>query len=129
MPPAAVGVEPYVRMINDLDQADQQQYLNRHRDHGGERAVMCFFVQQCLFIGHLVRVAEILNLQPVHGRLQPDHLDAVCMHPEADGQQNQLCHEGEHNHSQAVIAGQAVSHPHQPPQRCADYLHTSSLLL
>ena len=112
--------QPHVRMIDDLDQADQQDHLNRHRDHGGERAVMCFFIQKSLFIGYLVRVTEILDLQPVHRRFQANHFDAVCVHPQGYRQQDHLGHKGKQDHSQAVVARQAVGDPHQPAKRRAD---------
>ena len=114
------AAEINIRMVDDLHQADEQQHLNRHRDHGGEGAVMCFFIQKGLFLGHLVRVAEILDLQAVDGRLQPDHFDAVCMHPQGHGQQDQLGQEREDDHRQAVVSREAVGQPHQPPQRRAD---------
>ena len=112
--------QPHVRMIDDLDQADQQDHLNRHRDHGGEGAVMCFFIQKGLFIGHLVRVAEIFDLQPVDRRFQADHFNAVRVHPQGYRQQDHLGHEGKQDHSQAVVARHAVGDPHQPAKRRAD---------
>ena len=112
--------QPHIRMVDDLHQADQQHHLNRHRDHGGEGAVMCFFIQKGLFIGYLVRVTEILDLQPVHRRFQADHFDAVRVHPQGYRQQDHLGHEGKQDHSQAVVARQAVGDPHQPAKRRAD---------
>ena len=101
--------------------ADPRAYLD-HIDECGN----CMNLG--LLVGHLVRVAEILDLQPVHRRLQAHHLDPVGMHPQGHRQQDHLRHEGEQDDGQAVVPGHAVGQPHQPAQRLANYLHTATTL-
>ena len=79
-------------------------------------------IQDLGLLGDGVLVAVIFDFQPVQLRRQPDHGDAVFLHPQGYREQNQLGKQCKQDNSQTVMMQKTIAQPQQRRQRDADDL-------
>ena len=77
-------------MVDDLNQADQQDQLDKGGDQVGKGVVLLPFVQLLGLLGDPVPVPDEVGLDVVQFRGQPDDLDAVVLDPDGHRQQDHL---------------------------------------
>ena len=77
-------------MVDHLDHAQHQQNLNEQRDHTQHGTIAFPLIQLHAVVGNGIPVAEILQVDPVQFRLNPDHLDGVFLHPNRNREKNNL---------------------------------------
>lgn len=111
------------RVVDHLDQADQQDQLDKGGDQIGEGVVLFPFVQLLSLLGDPVLVPEKVGLDVVQLRGQPDDLDTVVLDPDGHRQQDHLGHQGEQQNCQGVAAYRVVTKVHDIAQRDTEPMH------
>ena len=97
------------RVVDDLHDPEQKNELDENGDQTDPDVVAVFLVDLGVFLGNVLRVPEMVDVQPVDFGLHLDEFDAVVLHPHGKREQNDLRDQNEEQDRQRVVPRQVVT--------------------
>jgi len=105
------------RLIDNVQNAEQDEELQEHRQTGCAGVHVLFLVELHLLFLHLFRIILIFLPQLFHFRIDPLHSCGVLLLLIRDGEQDELGKNGEQQDRKCVVVHPVIDQAHDPAKR------------